>query len=207
MSSSLFIDTSGELTVGVLDSNFEFTELFKDHKVKTSKVLHHKIFELLENQNLKIEDISTVFTAAGPGSYTGMRVSEGVLQIFECFDFGVHSFYHFELPQLLGKISGVWFSTAYKNEYFVYQWDENRNQRRLISKEILFDEYLNNSKFEGQLYSSYKSSYSFEVSQGVHKTSQLIQGHSKEIFRTVLSNKLRREPFYYRKLHEEFKIS
>ena len=79
----LFIDTTKDVTVGLVDNNFEWLEYeyFKD--AKGSALIHKCIYEQLEKQNKTIDDLVGVLQVAGPGSYTGMRVSEGVSQIFD----------------------------------------------------------------------------------------------------------------------------
>jgi len=71
----LFIDTSNadKITVGLDDKRFETTA----RQEKSQKLLPF-IDELLKKQAKKLEDITEIEVATGPGSFTGLRVGVSV---------------------------------------------------------------------------------------------------------------------------------
>ena len=89
----LFLDTTFGITVGLLDDQNEWLDYSFVDGQKGSAVIHKIILDLLEKNNLSIKNVKALFQIAGPGSYTGMRVSDGISQIFDWQKFRL-------LPQL-----------------------------------------------------------------------------------------------------------
>lgn len=71
----LFIDTSDreKIIVGIGEKKFE-----TDSKEGSSQKLLPFIENILEKEGKKIEDISEIEVATGPGSFTGLRVGVSV---------------------------------------------------------------------------------------------------------------------------------
>ncbi len=176
---SLFIDTTSGLTVGLLDKDFNWLLYENTAEKRPSEVLHEKVFLLLNKFNQTLTTVRLI-TIAGPGSYTGMRLSEGFSAIINWSGINVFSFYHFEVPQLIGVNSGEWVTNAFKKQFFCYKWDA-----------------LNNSK---TLLTHYDDQDAFTL----EKTKELIRLNPFEIFSKVISLKLQRETYYFRTLEEEF---
>jgi len=196
----LFVDTSELLTVGLLDEQFQWLEYHELEDKKSSALIHSFIYELLSKHGLKLENIAAYFQVAGPGSYTGMRVSEGISQVLNWQGMKVYSFYHFEVPKLLGEKSGAWISKAFKGEAFIYSWNNEDVDKELVSLEAL-DENLDAKT--STLFTHFSGNFERELAY----TSKMIKASSSELFPIVVEKNLKREPFYYRALEKEFKTS
>ena len=79
----LFVDTTDKITFGLLDDQFQWKEYFYDPKMVISTKIHLLIHEVLKKYELTFSDLNSIIYCAGPGSYTGMRVSEGISQILQ----------------------------------------------------------------------------------------------------------------------------
>lgn len=187
---TLFIDTTKYVTVGLLDKDLEWMEYSFFNELKASAGIHFKIDNILINNNLNIQDIDQVVYMAGPGSYTGMRVSAGIAQVFDFSGFKTYSIFHYEVPQILGVATGQWYSDAFKNEDFLYTWNLHSNNRELINKS-------KNSDKE-----DYYTAFNFENSY--LSTDLMIKENSKIIFSHILDAKPKRDLYYYRSLDKEF---
>jgi len=192
---SLFIDTTSGLEIGLLDSNFLWLEYTSLKDLKPSEVIHHKIFELLKKYNLSISQIRCFFSS-GPGSYTGMRLSEGLAQVFEMSGMSVYSFYHFEVPKLIGIFKGFWATNAFKGQVFIYNWDENTFEKELITKELLC---INDANL-GFTIDNTDINFSKLAS-----TKELIKNQATKLFPELLKKNMRVGPYYFRTLDEEFR--
>jgi tRNA threonylcarbamoyladenosine biosynthesis protein TsaB len=194
----LFLDTTFGITVGLLnDKNSWIDYSFVDGK-KGSAVIHKLILDVLEKNSLSVGDIKVLFQIAGPGSYTGMRVSDGISQIFEWQKIKTYSFYHFDVPKLLNISTGVWFANAFKGELFVYKWNDDKNNKLLMKLEdaLNFLETTDIPVYTSFLNDSVKSNYEL--------TKDLIKLNSKNVFDYVEENSLKKELYYFRTLDEEF---
>lgn len=176
---SLFIDTTAGLTIGLLDESFSWKSFDISADNKPSETIHTKIFNLLNQYQLQLKDIR-LFYIAGPGSYTGMRLSEGLADIVKWNEIETFSFYHFDIPKYLGIKKGQWITNAFKKEIFSYTWDEN-----IESKELLA-ECLNEEAFTLQ------------------KTQEFIKQMPVEIFSKVVLLNEKKETYYFRTLEAEF---
>lgn len=194
--SYLYIDTTDFITIGLLDSEFKWLNYEFLESKKSSEVLHYKIFEMLNEKNLDIKNISGVIYAAGPGSYTGMRVSQGFVDILKLEGIPIYSFYHFEIPKMLNIKSGIWFSKAFKGETFQYSWSSEKSQIELIKTE----EFLKLNLANPDLYSSH-----FQENFLVVETNKMLFESSHIIMKYLVENKMDKELYYYRELEDEFK--
>ncbi len=192
---SLFIDTTSGLEIGLLDSSFTWLEYTSVKDLKPSEVIHYKIFELLKKYNLNITQIRC-FVSSGPGSYTGMRLSEGLAQVFEMNGMKVYSFYHFEVPMLIGIIRGFWTTNAFKGQVFIYNWSEGISEKELINKELLSISDAN----LGFTIDNTEANFTKLTS-----TKELIKNQASKLFLKLLEKNMRVEPYYFRTLDEEFR--
>lgn len=189
----LFIDTTKAITVGILNKDFQWIsyEFFPD--AKGSALIHKIIHDQYKKHDLKLLETKALIQVAGPGSYTGMRVSEGISQIFDWQGFETYSFYHYEVPKILGVSKGIWLANAFKGEYFIYKWDANEEKSNLIKK----DDFSLNS--DEKLFSSFELE-EFEL----NLTSELIKNDSQLLFKKVISENMKKTLYYYRTLEEEY---
>lgn len=191
----LFIDTTKDITVGIVDSEYQWLEYEFFENAKGSALIHKCIYDQLNKQKKEVHDLKGVIQVAGPGSYTGMRVSEGVSQIFDWQKFDTFSFYHYEVPQLLGKTEGTWFANAFKGEYFLYKWNGVEGSKALIKKNE-----LNINEIEN-LYTSFQ----FEnFDNDISLTSKLIEENNVELFKEIVTKKIKRPLYYYRTIDQEY---
>jgi tRNA threonylcarbamoyladenosine biosynthesis protein TsaB len=176
---SLFLDTTAGLTYGLLDEKFSWLAYESSNEKRPSEHIHEKIFFMLSKLNIQLSQIR-IITLAGPGSYTGMRLSEGFADIAEWNGVKVFSFYHFEIPKLTGVLSGRWITNAFKNEIFSFQWDEIGEKKELLST---CDD---------------PSAFTIEM------TAEHIYKYPEVIFSKVILQNEKRETYYFRTLEKEF---
>lgn len=191
---SLYVDSSSSLVIGLLDTQLNWLE-YKDHfDQKPSEVIHTELYQLIQKYQLDIKNINFIFNA-GPGSYTGMRLSEGLAQILEWDEKKVFSFYHFDIPLLAGVKTGSWVTNAFKGEVFIYRWDGLENSKELVAASdfVVVDKSV---------------VYTLEAEKDfadLISTKQMLKKDAKIIFKSVLDQKLRQGPYYFRTLEQEFK--
>lgn len=193
---TLFIDTTFGITVGVLDSNNSWLNYnFTDSK-KSSSIVHRLIKDALTDANIDENSLKRFVQVSGPGSYTGMRVSDGISQVFEWQNINCFAFHHFQVPKVLGIESGVWLAKAFKGEVFCYVWNDNEEKKILI-KEAELDEFL---REKNQIFVGHKQ----EFISNVKATSDLIKNDSVNLFDYIFKQNLKEPLYYYRSLEDEF---
>jgi tRNA threonylcarbamoyladenosine biosynthesis protein TsaB len=194
---SLYVDSTSGLVIGLLDSGFNWVEYHDTAEKKPSEVIHIEIHNIITRHNLDLKDMNFFFSA-GPGSYTGMRLGEGIAQVLEWSTKSVFSFHHFDVPKMAGIKSGFWATNAFKGQVFIYNWD--------VEKNISEKELVNSADFSiiepalGYTLTSDNKDFS-----ELKSTKDLIKNSSAEIFSKVYREKLREPPYYFRTLDEEFK--
>ncbi len=192
----LFLDTTFGVSVGLLNSSFEWVEYkFLENK-KSSSVIHSLILEILMKNNLEVKDVKSLFYVAGPGSYTGMRVSQGIVDIFDWQNFEVFSFYHFDVPRLLGMKKGIWIGDAFKGEVFVHRWEDGKEEQKLYKKND-FELPVDIPLFLLQN----------PDEKDCKETQKLIKDNAKDLFKIIEKEKMKKELFYYRTIDMEFSRS
>ena len=192
---SIYIDSSAGLVVGLLNHDFTWLEYSELNNKKPSEIIHFEILNLLKKHKLSLKD-TCCFLASGPGSYTGMRLSEGLGQIFELSQIPVYSFYHFDVPKLIGVEKGEWVTTAFKGQYFKHCWSPESNENYLINKEtFVFEEVIG----------KYCLDSDDTLLKNFHSTKRLIKDNSEKLFASIFNKKLRVPPYYFRTLEEEFR--
>lgn len=194
---SLYVDSTAGLVIGLLDSSFKWVEYQDTMEKKPSEVIHVEIYNLIKRHNLNLKEMNFFFSA-GPGSYTGMRLGEGIAQMLAWDSKSVFSFHHFDAPQLAGVKKGFWVTNAFKGQVFIYRWDNG--------KESSHNELINSADFKivdpdlGYTLSSDVKDFSH-----LKTTKELIHNSSEKIFAKVIQDKMRSAPYYFRTLEEEFK--
>jgi tRNA threonylcarbamoyladenosine biosynthesis protein TsaB len=194
---SLYVDSSAGLVIGLLDSEFRWVEYLDSKEKKPSEVIHYEIYNLVQKFNLDLKNMYFFFSA-GPGSYTGMRLGEGIAQVLAWDEKNVFSFHHFDVPRMTGIDKGYWVTNAFKGQVFIYNWD---NEAGTAEKEL-----VNSADFK-IIDSELGFTLSAENKDFSHlkTTKDLIKNSSALIFKKVFEQKLREPPYYFRTLEEEFK--
>ncbi len=193
----LFIDSCDILGLGILDSDNNWLEYASLDIRQSASIVHGYIYQFLSNNNLKIDSIDKVVITAGPGSYTGMRMGQGILDIFALHGIETFSFYHFQVPEILGMTDYHFVANAFKKEVFLYQHADKKGEKKLITVEE-FDKLDPHSTII----------YSFNKTFGDRETKstiELIGQNPQKLFSAIFENKMKQKPFYYRELEDEFK--
>lgn len=188
----LFIDTSDFIQLGVLneDLSFEVYEFREENRGATN--IHLLLKQVLDKANTDINSIKDIFCISGPGSYTGMRVSEGIVQTLKWQGHKVYSLYAFEIPRILGIESGQWIANAYKGELFVYNWDSNSEDTKLVNQ----DSFSPSSN----TFSAYANIDGIEALP----TREMLIQNSAAVFSFAKSRGAYFDPHYYREAQQEF---
>lgn len=188
----LFLDTTNGLTIGLLNPELNWLSYEKREEKKPSEVIHTLIDEQIKKYNLNFNQL-TLITIAGPGSYTGMRLSEGIAHMLKVCGVKVISFFHFEVPFLSGQLNGKWISPAFKGEFFIYSWDKEVASKELMKEsEVKFPE-------------SFFSNQVFKKEYQIIDTSEVIHNNQKIVFENVIKRDKFFPSYYFRSLEEEFK--
>ena len=193
---TLYLDSSHHLVVALRTEGREI-DYVETLGGKNSHHIHQSIHRLLEQNNLRALDIGEIIHCAGPGTYTGMRTTEGICQVFEWQKVKVSSFYHFEVPHLLGIREGLWFSRAYKGEVFLYRWGSRGSSCELVGEKDF-------------LVTPPSVAYTYVPSpllDGAIETNGIIKENIKKLMAIVSARGDRYRPYYYRSLDKEFKRS
>lgn len=198
----LFIDTSDHLVVGLLNQDFDLVEWIETPEKKSSGIIHSLIDDLLNERKIEILKIKAVFTIAGPGSYTGIRLSAGIAQIFEWHKIPILSIYHFEVPRMLGREKGIWMSNAFKGEFFIYKWNKEVGEKILIAADKVQVELELYKERGYQLFTHYPP---LNVGYDLHFSGELLKKESKTLFSAVYDRRIQRDNFYFRATEKEFK--
>ncbi len=189
----LFLDTTSVLKVGILDDSFNWIVYEQVQVSKPSEIIHSKIFHLLKDHKIDLKKSGLIYIA-GPGSYTGMRLSEGIVETFKLNEISVYGLYHYQIPQYSGVNKGKWICDAFKSQYFVYEWDKEQSKNFLINKS------------EANLAESYFYSDDNLKVNGIN-IDTFLKSNSNSIFKSVVSNGLQPKPYYFRELEMEFSPS
>ena len=155
---------------------------FKDYRSFGFDEFHLVLHQMLEENSMVMEEIDCVYAMAGPGSYTAMRVVDGMAQILLWQGKEVVSFYQFEVPFLAGVEEGSWVCPAYKGELLLHTWDTKGEKTELIKEE--------DYKFSGKEYSP--------------TGENLLLNHSPKIFATIKNRRTYLPPYYYRHAQREY---
>ncbi len=194
---AIFLDTTKNMTIGVLNDNYTWLRFQFFSETKSTEGLHLQLVNILDELNLSLKDIGILFTAAGPGSYTGMRVSEGFAQIFKWQGIRTNSFYHFDVPQIMGIKNYVFICKAFKGEFFLKD-SKTEGLYNLSDLETVLSKYSDMTIF---------SHHSEDGLPNFSSTMDLIKERPEVIFPKVFEENLMVGPFYFRPLEKEFKVT
>lgn len=191
----LFLDSTKDLTLGLLNKDYQFIEYEFIQAKKTSLILQHKIYDLLQKNKMALSELEGVIYMAGPGSYTGMRVAQGFVDICHWQGLKVYSTYHHQIPFLTGMKNYTYLDHAFKNEVFVAEFEDGASKTSLVA----------NKDFrtpKGQLFSNHANE--FEQSES---TKDLIRDRGEMIFSSMVRENMNSKLYYYRSLEQEFKVA
>jgi tRNA threonylcarbamoyladenosine biosynthesis protein TsaB len=204
MNYSLLLDTSNGIFMGLLNDELHLEETVMETKAaRSSKDLHFKMYNLLNSKGIKLKDLENLFLINGPGSYTGLRVGEGIAQFLEWQKGQVTSFLAYELLAECGICTGCYVSNAFKNEVFVFDFSK-REGIRIDSDKIEWESLCGPLYYSDQNLLEKFPKLAECDHEKIFLYDYLKKQASGESFTNILSNKSRVRPFYYRSLDEEF---
>lgn len=202
---TLYIDTTYDITLGLLDDAMSWTDLRHFKSQKASSTLQVEAHKLLSDFKIDPKNLTNIVTVAGPGFYTGLRLSEGFADVFQFFNVNNLSFYSYDIPKWCGFKSGVWITKAYRGEYFFHHWDGAESKDVLISAAELAD-YL---KPLTNIFIHSATSLDEKLSAlmgEVTSTNDLLRSHADKIFTNIFPNS-KKESFYFRAPEDEFRVA
>ncbi|MBT5093809.1 MAG: hypothetical protein HOM21_06190 [Halobacteriovoraceae bacterium] len=197
---TLFLDSSDKLFLGLLNSENDWIGYNQTELKKGASNIHKLLNDLLSEHQIVLKDVKKLVHISGPGSYTGVRITEGLCQIFDWNDFEVFSFYHFDIPQILGIEQGYWVSHAFKGEFYYMHWNGKEEQKSGLLK---LSEYPKLTELGVPIFTHCRG----EPFLTAEQTSDLMLKNPQKLFNRIISEKWRKPPFYYRKLEDEFKVT
>lgn len=207
--SYLYLDTTDHLVVGLLTNNFDWIDFNEIFDKKSSRLIHPLIDDTLKKAHVKPLELRGIIQVAGPGSYTGMRVSEGISRVFALHGVVRHAFYHFEVPSLLDIRKGMFVSKAFKGEFFSYCWHWDDSIKELMIESDLKKRIELATSKEIPIYTHYQNN---EINVGAsfiysELTSKIIKDRASDLFNRVIHRHNDPVVFYYRELEQEFRPS
>ncbi len=179
----LFVDTGHQIQIGLIGSDYRFVDYETTTEKRSSEIIHLMIHGLCQKNGTKLESLEGVITAAGPGSYTGLRVARGISDILQLSGMKAYSFWWHESFQIVGINEGRWVSNAFKKEQFVYSWSSKDARSELVHN----DEFI-------------ESSQDFTVDSLI----SFIKKNHQKLFQIIIDEEIVRDIFYYRSLEKEF---
>jgi tRNA threonylcarbamoyladenosine biosynthesis protein TsaB len=204
----LYIDSTYDITIGVLDQKLGWKVLETFTGQKASSVLQKETYKHLDQLGLSLKSLKSIVTVAGPGFYTGIRLSEGFADVLSFTGIPHYSFYSHSIPSFLGFCEGVWLTKAYRGEYFFHSWSETERKDELVQLKDLnsYIEKLHGKKLFVHSQSAideHIKKHNLEMSI----TTELLSESPHFIFEKVLASSLKSESFYFRAPEDEFKAN
>ena len=200
----LFLDTTYDVFLGVLDDKYSWLGFKQFSGKKASVVIQKETFNLCHELGLKVKDLNGVITIAGAGFYTGLRLSEGFADIFKAFKIPSYNLYSHEIPKLAGVVSGVWVTKAYRGEYLFSYWGDFQKTELVTASDI-----TQKIQAEKIIYIHSQSALDELAIRSLNvsiSTAELIQ-KKPEILEKVVVENWKRESYYFRAPEDEFKVN
>ena len=201
---TLFLDTSYNQTLGLLDEKGNWVRRSTKEGQKSSSILHSELHQLCLEAGIQAAEIKNVLYLAGPGFYTGLRIAFGLAEMLKTEGCTTQGFYSFSIPLLLDVQDYTWITKAYRGEVFVHSCHAGQGTSRLISeKDFLASAwtgpiYIHNASALDQLMA--------EKLPGAIETEDLMLQNMSKLWTNFLSAQSL-ELFYFRPPEEEFKPS
>ncbi len=204
--SILFVDSTYDITLGILDDDFSWQHFQHFTGKKASTILQKEAFTLLKNNNLKAIDLKAVISVAGPGFYTGLRLSEGLADVFEFFGIPHYSFYSYDLPKWCGVEEGSWLTKAYRGEYFFHHWNKDETRNVLVTT-LELEAKLGDVKKLFIHTESAMDKHSLDLTKDFSMSYDLLKKYPREIFERLVICKMKQDSYYFRAPEDEFRVS
>ena len=197
--STLFLDTSYNQVLGLLDNQGAWLARRELAGQKSSAELHRQLYELCPDA----KTIQRVMYVAGPGFYTGLRIAYGIADILGKAGRELMSFYNYDVPRLLGIADYTWITKAYRGEVFIHTCRAGVGANRLVSeKEFLQQDW------GGRLFIHHAQALDPQMAAKLPEaeaTQALLLASMNALYPLVLSSPVLQELHYFRPPEEEFK--
>jgi tRNA threonylcarbamoyladenosine biosynthesis protein TsaB len=194
---SLYIDTTQSLRLALLDEKYQVISYENTSEQKSASIIHQKVHDLFESRGLGLDQLRGILVNNGPGSYTGVRVGEGFAKIFEIDNVKINSFHEHEAIQVIYP-EGCWIGNAFKGELFLYSWDkEGVKEKGLFSLDDAIE------KISSDVFTNDDLKIGFKI----NSSKEVIEKNINVLAKRFFEENIRKKPFYYRELEEEFKLS
>lgn len=193
---SIFCDSCNGIKLGILDSSFNWLEYQEFNVSRSSTLLFKELHRMLEEHKVELAELESIYLLMGPGSYTGIRLLQGMKDLYSTWGLDVYGFYSFEVPKLSGINKGQFVMSAYKGEFYSYEWNSEEESQKLLSD-------VPQNLESGTVFSIIDKVSDLET----RPVYELLKSDSKKIFSQVNNKKLKRNAFYFRPLEKEFNVS
>jgi tRNA threonylcarbamoyladenosine biosynthesis protein TsaB len=204
----LFIDSTYDITLGILDDELGWIKFQRFFNQKASAIIQKETYQLLQEAKLSMKDMQQVITIAGPGFYTGLRLSEGFADVMTFMEARHLNFMSYEIPSLTGISEGTWMTKAYRGEYFFHRWNSSQKENKLVAAKELESYLAGVDKSSFYIHSqSAIDELSKSFLQQWKTTSELLEKEPKKIFTNILKSSQKLESYYFRAPEDEFKVS
>ncbi|HLW58116.1 MAG TPA: hypothetical protein VKY27_12050 [Bacteriovoracaceae bacterium] len=199
----LFVDSTYDLTLGLLKDNFSWAKYVHFPNQKASEILQIEVLKMCSEFNVEVPNLTSVIHIAGPGFYTGLRLSEGFVDVLKFSGIKSYSYYTYDILPLLGVNSGLWITKAYRGEYFIHDLSNKENSLIPSSrlKEVIVDKspfYIHSDKAIDDL--------GRECIIDPISTSDLLE-KNPQVFKEIIQQNFQRESYYFRAPEDEFRTS
>lgn len=145
----LAMDTSAIVaTVAVMEDDKLICEIILNHKKTHSQKLMPMVEEALMRSELTLQDIDVFSAAAGPGSFTGLRIGistiRALAQAMGKKVVGVNTLdgLAFNVPFFPGRICPIMDARREQVYTAVYRWEQGRMERTSEYMGLALEEYL-----------------------------------------------------------------
>lgn len=200
------MDTTYDVTIGVLNDSYGWDHFERFQEKRASSTLQTETHRILQKLKINPRELKGIITIAGPGFYTGLRLSEGFADVLKFFGIPHYSFYSYEVPRWVGESEGVWMTKAYRGEYFFCQWKGDENHISLIETKNVEAHLatLGQVTIHSQTALDEKT---LAFLNHPKNTVDLIEKNPMPIMSKVLDLKLKRDSYYFRAPEDEFRVS
>lgn len=201
----LFVDSTYDLALGLLKDDFSWAKFSQFPNQKASEILQLETLNLCNEAGIEVRDLKSVICVSGPGFYTGLRLSEGFVDVLKFSGISSYSFYSYEILNFLDIEKAHWVTKAYRGEYFIHAKNGEESENILIPSKELKDFVVDKSNF--YIHSDKAiDDLGRECMPGAISTLELIQKHP-EVLKTIIEKNIQRESFYFRAPEDEFRTS
>ncbi len=202
--SILFLDTTYDVTLGVLNDSHEWLALEVFQGKKVSRTLQVEVHATMEKLGLELKSLKGIVTVAGPGFYTGLRLSEGFADVLKFFSVPHYSFYSYDILRCLA-LEGTWMTKAYRGEYFFAHLRNGEVTTELIEATALADW----ANLYPKVYVHSETALDDKIREffKTQSTFELFRSQGGAVLKQVITENLQRSSYYFRAPEDEFRVS